>query len=397
MSGWAVTRLVAEREITERLRGRLIRVVTVVTALLVVAGVVIPGLIKGSSAPTRIGLVAPAAQALAPALQRGADAAKATVTLSDLASQAQARRELSAGRLDVALSVGSSSAQIDVERSLSTTARALIQAALDEAHLRRSLAQAGIPLARVLPALEPVPVTTTVLRPPSPDTTARSIAAFAAGLLMYISLGLYGNAVATGVAQEKTSRTAEVLLAAVRPQQLLTGKVLGIGSTGLGQLTIAAAAGLIADAIVHSAKIPSSVLALFPAFLVFFVAGFLFYAFAFAAAGALVARQEELQMVTTPVLFVLVIGYLLVYAAIASPNATWLRVISFFPPLTAELMPVRIALGHIAWWELPLAVSVMVASIYGMAHIASRIYASALIHSGARLSWKAALRLQRTP
>ncbi len=397
MSGWAVTRLVAEREITERLRGRLIRVVTVVTALLVVAGVVIPGLIKGSSAPTRIGLVAPAAQALAPALQRGADAAKATVTLSDLASQAQARRELSAGRLDVALSVGSSSAQIDVERSLSTTARALIQAALDEAHLRRSLAQAGIPLARVLPALEPVPVTTTVLRPPSPDTTARSIAAFAAGLLMYISLGLYGNAVATGVAQEKTSRTAEVLLAAVRPQQLLTGKVLGIGSTGLGQLTIAAAAGLIADAIVHSAKIPSSVLALFPAFLVFFVAGFLFYAFAFAAAGALVARQEELQMVTTPVLFVLVIGYLLVYAAIASPNATWLRVISFFPPLTAELMPVRIALGHIAWWELPLAVSVMVAAIYGMAHIASRIYASALIHSGARLSWKAALRLQRTP
>ncbi|HEX4281939.1 MAG TPA: hypothetical protein VHZ27_14325, partial [Solirubrobacteraceae bacterium] len=61
--------------------------------------------------------------------------------------------------------------------------------------------------------------------------------------------------------------------------------------------------------------------------------------FAFADAGALVARQEEVQFVTTPIGFVLLIGYLLVYAVIADPDATWVKVVSFLPPLTASLMP----------------------------------------------------------
>jgi ABC-2 type transport system permease protein len=270
----------------------------------------------------------------------------------------------------------------------------VLQSAVDRAHLRTGLAQTGIPLAKVLPALEPVPITTTVLNPPASDRAARDVAALAAALLMYVSLGLYGTAVATGVAQEKTSRTAEILLASVRPRRLLTGKVLGIGSVALGQLAIAAAAGLIANAIVHSAKIPGSVLALLPAFLICFLAGFLLYAYAFAAAGALVARQEEVQLVTTPIMLVLVIGYLLVYAAIGSPNATWLKLTSFFPPMAATLMPARIALGHIAWWELPLAALITSASIYAMVRLASRIYTNALIHSGPRLSWRAALRMQ---
>src|SRR5581483_5685576 len=217
------------------------------------------------------------------------------------------------------------------------------------------------------------------------------VAAFAAGLLMYLALTLYGSAVATGVAQEKTSRTAEVLLASVRPSELLRGKVLGIGLTGLGQLAIAAVAGLIANAVVHSAGIPGSVWGLLPSFLAFFLAGFVLYAFVFAAAGALVARQEEVQSVITPITMPLVIGYLLVFAVISTPDAGWVRVISFLPPLTATLMPVRIALGHISWWEIPLQAVLMAGSIYGAARIASRVYGRGIIHSGAKLSWSAAL------
>jgi ABC-2 type transport system permease protein len=231
------------------------------------------------------------------------------------------------------------------------------------------------------------------IQPPPADQAARAVAALAAALLMYVSLGLYGGAVATGVAQEKTSRTAEVLLAAVRPSQLLSGKVLGIGLTGLGQLAIAAAAGLIANALVHSTHIPSSVWVLLPAFLVCFLAGFTLYAFAFAAAGALVARQEEVQFVTTPIGMGLLVGYLLVYAVIASPNAIWVKVISFLPPLTATLPPARIALGHVALWEIPIDIVLMAASIYGMVRLAARIYADGLLHGGPRLSWRAALGL----
>ena len=396
MMGWGVIRLVAGREIAERLRGRTTRIMTLLTALLVVAGVTIPGLINSSSAPTRIGLVGSRAQALAPMLTRTATAAKVKLALSDIADDPTARAGLTAGHLDVALTVGAASARIETQHGVSATIRAVIQSGLDSAHLRAALAQAGIPTAKVLPALRPVPVTATALHPNPPDQTARYIAAVAAALLMYVSLAMYGQAVAAGVAQEKTSRTAEVLLATVRPGDLLTGKVLGIGVTALGQLGIAAAAALIANAVVHSAHIPGSVIALIPAFLVFFLAGFLLYAFALAAAGALVARQEEVQSVASPIMLPLVIGYVLVYAAVASPNATWVRIVSLLPPMTATLMPARIALGHIAWWELPLSAVIMIASIYGMIRLAGRIYAGAVIHSGARLGWRAALRLPST-
>lgn len=385
--------LVAAREIGERLRSRTTRVVTVVTALLVVAAVTIPGLIGESGKPTRIGLVGPAARSLAPALERGAQGAKVKISLADLATSAQGRVQLREGKLDVVLSlaVPSRTAEVQVERTLSTTIRALLVAAVEQARLDAVLAEAGLAESKVLPALAAQPVAVSALHRLAPDESARIVAAIAAGLLMYLSLTLYGTAVATGVAQEKTSRTAEVLLATVRPGQLLAGKVVGIGLTGLGQLAIAAGAGLIANAVVHSARIPASVWTLLPAFLAFFLAGFVLYAFVLAAAGALVSRQEEVQSVTIPIAMPLIVGYLLVFAAVGSPDATWVRVASLFPPLSATLMPARIALGHIHWWELPLDGLLMLASILVASRVASRVYASALLHGGARLGWGAAL------
>jgi ABC-2 type transport system permease protein len=390
-------RLIAWREISERVQGRFTRVMTVLTALLVVAGIAIPSLIKsggGSSAPTHIALVGPEAQALAPALQRTAKAAQVNVRLTDEADhQSLIKSQLDSGVLDVAIGFQLSSLEVAVKQSLDPTLRSVIQSTIDDVHLRSALKRSGIAVDKVLPAIRPVAISVLVAQPPSKDKTARIIAAVVAALLMYVSLGIYGNAVAVGVAQEKTSRTAEVLLASVRPRELLAGKVLGIGLTGLAQLGLAATAGLIANAVIHSAKIPSSIWGLLPGFLVCFFAGFILYALAFAAAGALVARQEEVQFVSVPIGMPLLIGYLLVYAAVASPNATWLKVASFFPPLTATLMPARIALGHVAWWEFLLAAVIMTGSIYGMVRLAARVYENALLRGGGRISWSEALRL----
>jgi ABC-2 type transport system permease protein len=187
-----------------------------------------------------------------------------------------------------------------------------------------------------------------------------------------------------------------VLLAAVRPRQLLAGKVIGIGLCGLGQLAIAAIAGLIANAAVHSAQIPSTIWLLLPASLLWFALGYALYAFGYAAAGAIVARQEEVQFATAPFGFPLVAGYLLVYALIGSPHATWIRVLFFFQPLAPSLMPARIAIGDIVWWELALGVLIMLIAIYGMVRLAARIYTGALVRGGARLSWRAALRFGDT-
>lgn len=387
----SAVRLVAEREIRERVGGRVTRIMTVATALLVVAGIAIPALVKSSSSSTRIGLVGTPAQALAPSLERAAQAARLRVTVSTPAGPAAARAQLDDGRLDVALTVASDMATLAVKQSLPAPTRAVIAAAVDAAHLRAALAQAGVPAAKVLPAVTPVPTRTVVLHPQPPDQAARYVAAIFAGLLMYIAITVYGGAVATGVAQEKTSRTAEVLLATVQPEQLLVGKVLGIGLVGLGQLGVAVVAGLVANAVVHSARIPGSIWGLMPAFLVFFVAGFALYAFALAATGALVARQEEVQSATFPLLLPLLIGYLLSYAAAGSPNATWLRIVSYLPPLTPTVMPARIAVGHVSWWEYPLVAVIMLGSIYAIVRIASSVYTRALLRGGSRLTWRAAL------
>ena len=295
MNRTRAVRLVAGREITERLRGRTTRLVTVVTAMLVVGAITIPGLIEESSRPTRIGLVGPAARSLAPTLQRGARAAKVEISLTEPASEAQGRAELRSGELDVLLNLAapSQTAEVEVEQTLSPTIGALLSATVEQTRLDAVLAEARVPASKVLPALAARPIAVAALKPPAPNEDARIVAAIAAGLLMYVSLMLYGTAVATGVAQEKTSRTAEVLLATVPPGRLLTGKVAGIGLTGLGQLAIAAGAGLIANAVFQSAKIPASVWALLPAFLVFFLAGFVLYAFVLAAAGALVSRRKS--------------------------------------------------------------------------------------------------------
>jgi ABC-2 type transport system permease protein len=388
------TRLIVKREVAERLQGRLTWAMTVLTALFVVAIIVVPALLRQPAKPTVVGLVGPSAEALAPALRTTAKAAKVAIRIVDVESSAKERSEVTNGSLDVALSVGSDSARAEVKQTLSPTMAALLEATVDQAHQRRVLGEARIPLSKVLPSLQPVPFSTIAIERLTSDQAARDLAAVAAGLLLYVSLGLYSAAVANGVAQEKTSRTAEVLLGAVRPSQLMNGKVLGIGACGLGQLGIAVIAGLIANAAVRGAVIPSTIWLLLPAILLWFVLGFALYSFACAAAGAMVARQEEVQFVTLPISMPLIFGFLLTYAvAFSSPNTLWLQVLSFLPPLAPILMPARLAIGQVAAWQMPAAVLIMLVSIYGTARLAARIYAGSLVRSGARLGWRAALRL----
>lgn len=386
-------RLIASREISERLRSRPLRIATLVLTLLVVAGVVVPGLVRGAQKPTKVGLVGQSTQTLATLLRHNAAVAKVKLTVLDVASQTTARAELKAGALDVALRLGPRAATAEVTQSLTSTTRALLTATINEAHQLEVLRKARVPPKTVLAALTPVPLATVAIQPPPAHKAARDIAALAAAIALYVALALYGTAVATGVAQEKTSRTAEVLLATVRPRQLLVGKVFGIGLFGLGQLAIAAVAGLIANAVAHSTDIPSTVWLLLPISLLWFALGYTFYSFGYAAAGSIVARQEEVQFAIAPFGFFLLAGYLLVYAVIASPHSTLIRVLSFLPPLAPALMPARIAVGAIEWWETPLGVLIMLIAIYAMIRLAGRIYSNALMRSGPRLSWRAALGL----
>jgi ABC-2 type transport system permease protein len=296
--------------------------------------------------------------------------------------------------LDAALIYDGTSATIEAYQTVPPAISALLRSVLNGLHQRSLLAASGLSASQIAAAEQPVPTTAVILHAAPSDLPGRQITALAAAFLLMYAVAGFGSAVANGVAQEKTSRTAEVLLAAIQPRELMIGKVIGIGLVGLGQMTITVGAAMIANALVKSQAIPAELPTLLPMILVWFVLGFALYAFGFAAAGALVARQEEVQSVTMPFIAFLVVGLLLVYATIASADSPWVRLLSFVPPLSPLLMPARLALGHPAAWEIPLAIVIELASIVGMATLAGRIYQSALVRGGARLSWASALRLR---
>jgi len=409
-------RLIAGREIAERLRGRATWILTGITSVIAVALIVGPTLFSSPTKPYVVGLVGPSAQALAPALQATAKASGVDMTTMNVADDPTARSELtpaqSSGRssrplgqllsslqggqatLDVALRLDTGSATVEFYQTVSPTLAAILRAVVEQVHQRDVLIQGGVPASVAAAAQQPEPISTVTLQPASSDLAGRRIAALAAGILLYVSVGLFGSAVASGVAQEKTSRTAEVLLAAVTPSDLMTGKVIGIGLVGFAQMAATIGAALIANAMVQSSSVPSEVWVLLPAILLWFALGYTLYAFGYAAAGAMVARQEEVQSVSAPFSVFLIGGFLLTYALIASPDALWVKILSYLPPLMPVMMPARLAVGHLAIWEMPLAILIMLASIYGMARFAGRIYATSLVRGGPRLSWIVALRLR---
>ena len=406
--------LVAQREITERLSGRATWILTVVTAVLAVALMVVPPLINRSTGPTRLGLVDAQAQALAPAIDAAANSAGISIQTSNVDSEDTARTELTpttnktrggGGRLaqllgqsnatlDVVLIYDGTTATIEAYQTVPPAISALLRSVINAVHQHEALAAAGLSATQIAAAERPVPTTAMTLQPGTSDISGRAIAALAGGLLLVYTVSGFGLMVANGVAQEKTSRTAEVLRGAVQPAELMTGKVVGIGLVGLAQVAITIGAAFIANSLVKSQSVPPELPTLLPMIIVWYVLGFTLYSFGLAAAGSMVARQEEVQSVALPINIFLVAGFLLVYATIASPDAPWLKLLSFFPPLAPVLMPARLALGTVAWWEVAIAIAIEVAAILGMARLAGGIYRGALVRGGARLSWGAALRLR---
>jgi len=136
------------------------------------------------------------------------------------------------------------------------------------------------------------------LTPTNPHRTQNRIIGLIEAIILYIPLMIYGNLIAQGVIEEKASRIVEILLATIRPGQLLLGKLIGIGLVGLLQLAIIGAAGLILIAKTHVVAVPAFGAGVIAGGLLWFVLGFVLYAILYGAAGSLVSRQEDAAMVT---------------------------------------------------------------------------------------------------
>ncbi len=241
-------------------------------------------------------------------------------------------------------------------------------------------------------ALSPAPLSIDVVEVDGDGPSGVSIlVGTLAGILLFISIQMFGNMILMGVVEEKSTAVIEVLLARVRATQLLTGKVLGIAAIAVLQLVIVLAAGAVALAI-SGTDIPSGVWASLPWIAVWFLTGFTLYAFLYALAGSLVSRQEDATAAATPVSLVLTTGYLAVFVLVGASDSPAARIASFIPPFTPLLMPMRIAAGNAPWYDIVLALALLLATIVAVAKLTGRIYNALVLRRGARVHWGDALR-----
>ncbi|HXX78446.1 MAG TPA: ABC transporter permease [Ktedonobacteraceae bacterium] len=241
------------------------------------------------------------------------------------------------------------------------------------------------------------------------DIVAGYILAYAGIILIFMSVYLYGVTVANGVAEEKGSRIMEILVNAATPFQLMTGKIVGIGAAGLAQMTAFVVVGVSALLIQNPIKaalignnsgalnlnITGSSITLLLLLLVYFILGFLLYATLFAAMGALVKRQDEVQNAIQPLTWLFMVGYFVSFFGIYNPDATWVKVISYIPFWTPTTMLMRIGVGSATWWEILLTIVIMIVSIYVCAIFAARIYRYGVLMYGQKPSMRQLFKIAR--
>jgi ABC-2 type transport system permease protein len=181
----------------------------------------------------------------------------------------------------------------------------------------------------------------------------------------------------------------------MRPWHLLAGKVIGLGLLGLAQILVIAAVGVVGALTFDVVDLPGDVIGPVVTVIAWFVLGYAFYASVFAAAASLVSRQEDLGSVITPASMLLVVGFVIAFQAAQSPGGTLARVTSLIPGVSPMVMPVRQAAGEAAWWEVGVAIALMLLAIAVVIRIGGRVYSGALLRTGGKVSYREALRAER--
>jgi ABC-2 type transport system permease protein len=292
-SGTRSVGLVARRELKERSRSKGFRISTVVVLLGVAALVVLPKFLD-SEVTRHVGVVGSVPDGFQVAMQQAAGD-DATVHVQSYPDAATADAALRGGSVEVVVDPGAR--QIVWEKDVVTELDGEVRQALAVVAIDQNAADLGLTPAQQQQLLAPPDVTERHLDPPDPDDSTQVGVAFASTVILFIAISTFGGFVMTSVINEKTSRIAEVLIAQVRPVHLLTGKVLGIGALAIAQLLLILAVTLVAGSLADTVTVPEVGLMPFVVALAFFVLGFTLYATLYAAAGALVSRQEDAQSV----------------------------------------------------------------------------------------------------
>ncbi len=394
MNPWRQVALLAKREFLERVRSKpfIITMSLLVVAILAI-GPVISMISGGADEVTKVGLAGEELPGIEQELYDQAILFDIEIEVERFPTRAEAETALTDGRVAVVLVDGT---EIVFHTSGSSRLTALVHNAVDTTLKTQALTELGLSENEIALVVEPVPVEVTTLEEQNAQDEVKRGAAFVGAIFLYISIIMFGQFVAMGTVEEKQNRVVEVILSRVRPWQVLVGKVVGIGLIGLLQLVVFSGAAYISAQFADLPDIDVAAIGLpvIASLLFWFVLGYTFYAFLYAAVGSTVSRQEDLQGALMIPIALILPGYLLAIFAAEDPDALLPTVASWLPPWAPFVMPVRIAAGVAQPWEIVVAVVGTVLGAIALVWIGSRVYSGALLRTGGKISlreaWKAA-------
>lgn len=388
-SSWITIRLIAAREIRERSRTKGFRISAAVILFSAVALAVLPSLLN-TSTTERVGVVGDIPPGFGQILDRSPALAEGDrVEVTSFPDAAAADAALRADVVGVVFDPAAN--QLVWTRIPSQSLDAIVTPAVQQLRSATAAATLDLDATQLQPVLSPTPPEIRSLESVDPELGTRYGVAAAGTILLFVALQIFGGFVLSGVVEEKTTRIVEVLLAHARPDQILAGKVLGIGSLAVAEMAVIIAAAVGAGQIADTIPLPTVGLGAALSVLGWFILGFFFYAIVFAAAGALVNRQDDAQSVTLPVLLPLIAGYIYVISTISIPENIGTTVLSFIPLTAPVAMPTRIQLGVAPPWQVAISVALMVVTGMVVLKVAAKIYSGGLLRTGTRVTVREAL------
>ncbi|WP_310019719.1 ABC transporter permease [Microbacterium resistens] len=356
MSAGGAIWLVAEREISSKLRSKAFLISTGILLLIALAGVLIGGFTSKAPSQTAIAVTSETAAAV-----QGNESLKPT----QAADAAEAEKLVRDGTVEAAI----------VPSSDPTFGYKVV--ALENApnSLVMSLAKT--------PQVE-------ILEPSKTNAALRYFIAIGFGVVFLMAASTFGGTIAQSVVEEKQTRVVELLISAIPTRALLAGKVIGNTILAMAQILALAAIAVVGLMVTGQNALLSGIGAPILWFAIFFLFGFILLASLFAAAAAMVSRQEDIGSTTMPITMLVMAPYVLVI--VFNDNPLVMAIMSYVPFSAPVGMPMRLFLGDAQWWEPLLSLLILIASCIAAIAIAAKIYENSLLRMGARVTLAEALR-----
>ena len=208
-------------------------------------------------------------------------------------------------------------------------------------------------------------------------------------MILFMTVFMSGQLLLRSVMEERTSRTIEILLSSVTPDELMRGKILGLGALGMTQMVFYLTVALAATHYKELAVIEFSQI---PIFLIYFITGYLFYAAIFAAMGTFFTSEQEAQQSSGIISIVAVLPIVFASYFITNPGSAFTIGSSYIPPLTPFMMIIRLGTGSVEMPEIIYTTILMIISCWVMLKLSGKIFRTAVLLYGKKISVKEVIR-----